>query len=110
MSEESGNVSPCTLCVQEMLKAPGGYEIGILAGLLVHVHGSNGRDIRVPVLTPYIRHSVLTVLHCLPTGSHLGRKKTYLKVRSQFYWRGMYQDIRLFVKSCSMCQKRNIEK
>ena len=56
-------------------------------------------------------------MHCLNicTGSHLGREgktlekigKTLEKISARFYWRNMYEDIKLFVKVCEKCQKMN---
>ena len=48
-------------------------------------------------------------MHCLNicTGSHLGKHKTLEKISARFYWRNMYEDIKLFVKVCEKCQKMN---
>lgn len=35
--------------------------------------------------------------------SHPGWKETYRAVRQRFYWKGMKNDVRLYVKSCHIC-------
>ena len=92
--------------VESVLREAGEYQVDGTTGLLVYQFTHNGRDTRVPVLPPSSRLSVLTALHDLPTAGHLGRKKTFHRVRSQFYWKGMYTDVTDFVRSCEHCQRR----
>jgi len=35
---------------------------------------------------------------------HEGIYKTYQRLRRNYYWTGMNKDIRLFIKSCHVCQ------
>ena len=46
---------------------------------------------------------VLILIHVLTAGGHLGRDKT----SSRFYWEGMSNDIRNFIKSCDVYQRTN---
>ena len=41
-------------------------------------------------------------------GGHLGRDKTVEKICSHFYWgKGMYEEIRGYVRTCDICQQVN---
>ena len=40
-------------------------------------------------------------------GGHLGRDKTHEKISSRFYWEGISNDIRNYIKGCDVCQRTN---
>src|SRR5438045_3435471 len=40
------------------------------------------------------------------TGGHFGVDTTYNKIADRYYWKGMYDDIKKYVKSCDTCQRR----
>ena len=73
-----------------------------------------------PILPPYkslvsqvvipasLRHEILVACHDDPTAAHLGIFKTYEKVRSRYYWNGMYKDIEHWCKSCIDCAMKKI--
>jgi transposase InsO family protein len=92
--------------VKEVLRDTGLLSVDSGTGLLMHTATVNGRRHYVPVLPPAIRLPVIRTLHDLPLSAHLGYKKTYHKIRSQFYWKGMAADIKAFVRSCVPCQTR----
>ena len=52
------------------------------------------------------REEVLKQLHDSATAGHAGAHRTYLKVRTRFYFPKMKQYIRLWVKTCYSCQRR----
>ena len=35
----------------------------------------------------------------------MGSKKTYNRIKHHFFWPGMAKDVKLFVKTCLICQK-----
>jgi len=41
-----------------------------------------------------------------PTGAHLGIDKTFEKIRDQYYWPQMFENIKDYIRSCDQCQKR----
>ena len=44
------------------------------------------------------------------TGGHSGMNKTRQKVTRRYYWKGMTEDIKEFVRTCDRCQrKKNIQ-
>lgn len=51
------------------------------------------------------RNQVLRRYHDDPdSGGHDGMLRTYLKIRSRFYWPGLKQDVIKYVRSCHDCQ------
>ena len=40
-------------------------------------------------------------------GGHLGRDKTHDKISSGFYWEGISNDIRNYIKGCDVYQRTN---
>jgi len=53
---------------------------------------------------------VLTKFHDGPLGGHQGVSKTYARIRRQYKWPGMSNDIRSFMKGCGKCQKNKSSK
>ena len=43
--------------------------------------------------------------HDIPQAGHLGREKTLDRIRQNYYWPGMTQDIKSFVENCEVCTK-----
>ena len=74
-------------------------------GILVRRWESNdgGKiDWRI-VLPRTLRPEILTELHDSPTAGHLGMNKLLLKVKQRYYWVGMAEDVRSWVRKCSTC-------
>jgi hypothetical protein len=46
------------------------------------------------------------MMHNHPTAGHFGTEKTYEKIKERFYWKGMLQDIKQYIKYCDTCQRR----
>ena len=55
------------------------------------------------------REAVLKENHDLPTAGHLGIKKTYDRVKRNYYWPGMYRYIVRYVRKCVTCQTHKVE-
>lgn len=53
---------------------------------------------------PYIP-ILLLEYHATPLGAHLGVAKTTHRLESSFFWSGLWQDIRRFVRECKVCQQ-----
>jgi hypothetical protein len=49
------------------------------------------------------------MIHATPTIGHSRFTKTYDKVKSNFLWDGMKQDVRNFVAKCDVCQRNKGE-
>ena len=52
---------------------------------------------------PGLRQRLLSESHDIPIAGHLGRDKNTLP--EQFYWPGMWQDIREYIRTCPLCQQ-----
>jgi hypothetical protein len=50
--------------------------------------------------------SVIFITHNHETGGHLGTEAVYGKIAERFYWKGMYNDVREYIKRCDTCQRR----
>ena len=62
----------------------------------------------VPQLTD-LREKILRVFHCSCFAMHLGGMKMYRDLRRQYYWSGMKQHVRDFVRRCLTCQQVKAE-
>ena len=51
------------------------------------------------------RSEVMRVAHDSLFGGHLGINNTLSKVKTQFFWPGMTEDVANFCRSCDVCQK-----
>ena len=76
-------------------------------GILCHIWVPNKRHPRGMytqlVVPAALRQEVLTAGHDDPTAGHLGTHKTYEKLRRRYYWRGLYQDVDHWCRSCVDC-------
>uniref|UniRef100_A0A2N9GGR4 Chromo domain-containing protein n=1 Tax=Fagus sylvatica TaxID=28930 RepID=A0A2N9GGR4_FAGSY len=52
-----------------------------------------------------LKPKVLTLLHDSPLGGHSGYLKTYQRAKKDWFWKGMKQDIKSYVKECDTCQR-----
>eukprot|EP00743_Colponemidia_sp_Colp-15_P001254 GILK01001377.1.p1 GENE.GILK01001377.1~~GILK01001377.1.p1 ORF type:complete len:667 (+),score=57.61 GILK01001377.1:47-2047(+) len=50
-----------------------------------------------------LRPDIISAYHDDVTAGHLGLDKTYDKIRSRFFWFGMYRDVKAWVESCVDC-------
>lgn len=49
------------------------------------------------------QYEVMQLTHDEPSSGHLGVSKTQARVARTFYWPGLYEDVRNYVKSCHVC-------
>lgn len=52
----------------------------------------------------------LTEYHESLCGGHQGTARLYARIRADFYWKGMRQDIINFVKTCESCQRYKLDR
>jgi len=50
--------------------------------------------------------SILFMTHDHATGGHFGIDATYNKISDKYYWKGMKEDIKEYIKTCDKCQRR----
>ena len=63
-----------------------------------------GSERRICVPTS-VRADLLHEYHDLSVSGHVGIEKTYASLSSNFYWKGMYKDVTVYVNSCDTCQQ-----
>jgi len=68
-------------------------------------HSKDFEMVKVPVIPEAMRGKILKIFHDCPTAGHLGVKKTRLRMVHRVFWKTMYNDIKMYVKSCDICQK-----
>ena len=51
------------------------------------------------------RQTVLSEWHEEPAAGHLGRRKTYERVATYYYWLTIYHGVAYYVKTCEICQQ-----
>ena len=73
---------------------------------IVYYRWLGGNDERQLLLLPRsFRNSFLQLAHDNITSGHFGRDKTYLRLVERVYWDGIREDVSLYVKSCSKCNR-----
>ena len=76
-------------------------------GLLCHLWTPTGRGrsgIQPQLVIPSaLRHEILTLGHNDVTAGHMGTFKTYEKLRLRYYWRGMFNDVQHWCRTCVHC-------
>ena len=85
--------------VKEVLRDTGHITVDSDTGLLMYTSTTNEQRHYVPILPPSSRLVVTKVLHDFPMSGHLRYKKTYHRVHTQYYWKGIGQDVKAFVRS-----------
>ncbi|XP_058788145.1 uncharacterized protein LOC131662390 [Vicia villosa] len=60
--------------------------------------------IYIPAI-PEMRQHLLHEFHSTPSAGHSGTQPTLARLSSSFNWPGVYKDVKLFVESCSICQR-----
>ena len=75
--------------------------------LLRQKKGDDGQGIgpKVLVVPRSRREEIMRVAHDSLLGGHLGINNTLSKIKGQFYWSGMTEDVANFCRSCDVCQK-----
>ena len=58
------------------------------------------------VIPRYELEAVLYLVHDEPLAGHVGIERCYDKMKERYYWKGMLNDIKEYVRSCDKCQRR----
>ena len=59
----------------------------------------------VIVVPEVLRTAVIRAEHADPLSGHGAEERTIWRIRRKFTWRGMYKDVRNFIRSCIVCLK-----
>jgi hypothetical protein len=64
----------------------------------------------VLVMPTKLRRQIIYNYHNVPCLGHMGLHKCYHALRQRFYWAGMYNMVKQYVKNCRACQTRKPRK
>ena len=70
---------------------------------LIRIDTSQDTKIYQTVIPLHFKNITLKQVH---NAAHLGQLNTYQQLAKSFYWPGMKQDCKEYVRSCPTCQKR----
>ena len=73
-------------------------------GLLVYSTDGSRRTSNVVVLPTTMRQEVLNLVHNHALSGHMGRDRTWERLRGLVWWPGMKSDLDRYVSSCEFCQ------
>ena len=88
------------------------YHEPLKAGLIQHMRKKfvyfkpiliNTKYIGLIIVPEGLRRALFSHYHAGPTGGHMGEYKTLYRLRSRFFWPGMRQNIKDWVKGCAHC-------
>ena len=54
-----------------------------------------------------VSKALLEIYHDGPTAGHSGQAKTYQDLRKQYWWPGMHEFVKEYIRGCATCQAQN---
>ena len=77
----------------------------VLYNNVLYRRSQNSEKVNYALCVPQNRiKDVLTVHHDCTTAGHVGRNKTYDRIKQNYYWKNMYKDVQQYVNTCKECQ------
>ena len=61
------------------------------------------KEIKRIVIPLGIRKEAMEICHSVGLDGHMGIEGTWQRVKNSFYWRGMKDDVAVFVRECEQC-------
>ena len=52
-----------------------------------------------------LKEEIMSLNHELPSAGHQGQERTIARCKQRFYWYAMSRDVKMFVVSCSLCNR-----
>ena len=93
-------------CASPKVLPKGSFDFTLNNGLLVRqFKGENDQFVQVLVPT-VLRPQILSLAHDMLFSAHMGIKRTFVRITSAFYWPGISRDVKMYCKSCDVCQKK----
>jgi hypothetical protein len=72
---------------------------------LLHLKDTDGRRLCIPET---VRRDILHEAHDTTiAGGHFGADRTYMQVRTRFFWPRMWESVRRYVEGCDTCHRIN---
>ena len=79
-------------------------------GLLYRRELANGCSNRQVVVPKALRHELLKVAHENPFSGHFSTAKTESRLRRDFFWPRLSEEVRNFCRTCHQCQVGNLKR
>ena len=100
-----------TKIIENIDKKPFNHEYSFVDGMLYrNVKRFNG-FIKVPVVPKSKVKDILLAYHNSSiNGAHMGKDRTYYKIRDRYYWPRMYQEIAQHIKACPNCSMNKVSR
>ena len=67
--------------------------------------GNNGREYNQLIVPAKLRGDVLKIAHDGIMSGHLGIRKTTDRILNEFFWPTIRKDVKVYCKTCDICQK-----
>ena len=69
-------------------------------------HNPLGKNCQLLVVLPQsLRRRLLKLVHDSPLGGHMGRDRTWDRIRTMVWWPGIQSDVAKYVAGCDLCQR-----
>jgi len=78
---------------------------GVIDGVIYNL--KKGKRLLVP---KSLRNEILELNHNHKLSGHLGFRKTYNKIKTNYIWPGLKNSVEIWVNNCKECQKKNYSK
>ena len=72
--------------------------------------GNNQPLMWVQCVPKECREAALREAHDVPTSGHGGNVKSFHRLRRKYYWPKMHQEVKEYVKACSVCHQQKMER
>ena len=74
-------------------------------GLLIRIFRDKYHVFEQLVVPLQLRSKILSLAHDMPFGAHMGTRRTQDRITADFYWPGISSDVKIYCRSCDVCQK-----
>ena len=85
-----------------------------IAGRQYEIQGSilyrKKSETSIPVITQGQEQEIIKLAHDHPLSGHMGQDNTYYRLKEEAWWPGIQEDIKKYIRSCDIYQKRTKKK
>ncbi|CAF4420876.1 unnamed protein product, partial [Didymodactylos carnosus] len=98
--------------IQQINKDPHKYSSDIVQDGILYklIERGGSTKFKLPWIPTKIQPEILFAYHDHPFSSHFGVRRTYLKIRNQYYWINMFESIQNYLRSCQKCTQFNTQR
>lgn len=67
----------------------------------------DGEESHLQLILPFRYQELMSrQFHDVPSAAHMGRRRTFNQVHKRVFWYQMAEDVKLWIKTCEVCQRR----